>query len=101
MIDTAFIAFMGMLGCICLGAGVIALGRSAMVGFDYDGKSLKGGYICEVCGKPIIGRDTHHTREECKAARTRPFEPNHTTRFGAEKFTRMPSYDVAKEAEGQ
>jgi len=65
--------------------------------FDYDRKSLKGGYICRICGKPILGKETQHTEEDCKAYRSRPKKPDHSVFHGAQKYVRMPDYAMVKE----
>ena len=89
MIDP--IIFFGLLACLSLGGFALAsAGGVALPG--YSGKHLKGGYICEVCGKPLIGKETTHTREECKDYRSRPYQPDHACYFGADKYTRMPDY---------
>lgn len=95
MIDP--IIFFGLLACLSLGAFAIA-SSGGVVTFGYNGKRLKGGYICEVCGKPIIGNETQHTREECKDYRSRPYQPDHACYFGAEEYTRMPDYQSSNTA---
>ena len=98
MIDP--ILFFGFLTCFSLWVYAITTARSGIIKFDYNGKRLKGGYICEVCGKPIIGKETQHTREECEDYRSCPYQPDHSILFGAEKYTRTPSYEIPKAVEG-
>jgi len=92
----------GLAGAIAagLGGGIIMLSYRLLTWkdpFDYDRKSLKGGYICRICGKPILGKETQHTEEDCKAYRSRPKKPDHSVFHGAQKYVRMPDYAMVKE----
>ena len=83
------------------GAGVLGYVISArgdpfrsMGAFSY----LEGGYICSVCGKAIIGKETQHTREDCEVYKNKRHLPNpdHSLYIGAEKYIKTPDWEEAK-----
>ena len=60
--------------------------------FYYDGTYLKGGYICNMCGKSVIGKNIVHTKDECFNYRKKASTPDCRGHVGSDKYIKIPDW---------